>query len=173
MILYLHLERKTHSFSKRGLPINREDWTLSWRKSYNLEVIIIIYSARRSFSSFLKGVLESWVSNRARALSSSSSSLDISAGGATVGTDRRRARSSAGRAAVPPRAVLRREGLSRFHKCPVRRRGSRLGSKMSSWVQLLLALLAACLRFGVAEVGLHHSRTFELLEMLHIFCKNH
>lgn len=68
------------------------------------------------------------------------------------GQTRRRARSSAaGRAAVPPRAVLRREGLSRFHKCPVRRRGSRLGSKMSSWVQLLLALLAACLRFGAAE----------------------
>ncbi|TKS91635.1 Platelet-derived growth factor subunit B [Collichthys lucidus] len=68
-----------------------------------------------------------------------------------LGTDRLRARSSAGRAAVPPRAVLRTEGLSRFHKCPVRRRGSRLGSMMSSWVQLLLALLATCLRFGVAE----------------------
>lgn len=68
-----------------------------------------------------------------------------------MGTGGLRARSSAGRAAVPPRAVLRREGLSRFHKCPVRRRGSRLGSKMSSWVQLLLALLAACLRCGVAE----------------------
>lgn len=82
---------------------------------------------------------------------SPSSSSDISPGETTVWTGRLRARSSSGRAAVPTRAVLRREGLSRFHKCPVRRRGSRLGSKMSSWVQLLLALLAACLRFGVAE----------------------
>ncbi|GLD73546.1 hybrid signal transduction histidine kinase B isoform X1 [Lates japonicus] len=79
--------------------------------------------------------------------------LSIFAGKTTVWTDRLRARSPAGRAAVPPRAVLRREGLSRFHKCSVRRRGSRLGSKMSSWVQLLLVLLAACLRFGVAEVS--------------------
>lgn len=118
-----------------------------------------------AFLLFKKGVLESLVFNRARALFFLPLLLWISAGEATVGTDRRGARSSAGRAAVPPRAVLRREGLSRFHKCPVRRRGSRLGSKMSSWVQLLLALLAACLRFGVAEVGLHHSRTFELLEM--------
>ena len=86
--------------------------------------------------------------DRARA-----SSSDISIGETTVWTGCVRARSSAGRAAVPPRAVLRREGLSRFHKCPVRRRGSRLGSKMSSWVHLLLALLAACLRFGVAEVS--------------------
>lgn len=51
----------------------------------------------------------------------------------------------------PARSAEEREGPSRVHKCPVRRRGSRLGSKMSSWVQLLLALLAACLRFGVAE----------------------
>lgn len=64
---------------------------------------------------------------------------------------------SQGEPLSPPRAVLRREALSRFHKCPVRRRGSRLGSKMSSWVQLLLALLAVCLRFGVAEVSSNQS----------------
>lgn len=86
------------------------------------------------------------------------SSLDTSAAETTVGTDRLRAHGSAGRAAVPPRAVLRREGLSRFHKCPVRRRGSRLGWKMRSWVQLLLVVLAACLWFGVAEVSLRQSQ---------------
>ncbi|CAB1430552.1 unnamed protein product [Pleuronectes platessa] len=50
---------------------------------------------------------------------------------------------------VKARAVQRTGRLSRLHKCPVRQRGSRLGSRMSAWVQLVL--LAACLRFGVAE----------------------
>ncbi|KAI4821813.1 hypothetical protein KUCAC02_007395, partial [Chaenocephalus aceratus] len=67
-------------------------------------------------------------------------------------SDRGRERDS-WRAALPlsSTTALLLRGPSRFHKCPVRQSGSRLGSKMSSWVQLLLALLATCLRFGAAE----------------------
>lgn len=38
---------------------------------------------------------------------------------------------------------------------------------MSSWVQLLLALLAACLQCGVAEVSSHQSQFDEHFEVLY------
>lgn len=138
------------------LQISRHAWTSLWRKRIKTCEVCHLFSAQESFSLCTKRELKA-ESKRAAALSSPDSPSPLESQQRERTGDARA--SSAGRSPLsPPRAVQRREGPSRIHKCPVRRRGSRLGSKMSSWVPLLLALLAACLRFGVAEVSWHHSR---------------
>ena len=85
-----------------------------------------------------------------------------------MGVDLKGARSSSsstGRAAVPAPSAEERD--SRLHKCPVRRRGSRLGSEMSLWVRLL-ALLVACLRVsGAAGVSFTHVIKYIAICILH------